>query len=211
MCRTSGHVPGSGIRSSFSDLCSLTAVAMSQAEQIFWPALRWRRFCASGMLAFGLTPTTRPRGVRARCSKWVSSVDGRGSKPDAPQKGAVNLFKYKSQRSILSADKTGLRGEEINRLLAKAGKPVRCFLEELLCRVLNSILTLCLKIYLSVAGDCSVGTRCQEVGKGYRSKLSRRMCALTFGQQSRWFCARHIRPRPEWDDLGCCHGPLPSR
>lgn len=40
--------------------------------------------------------------------------------------GGVNVSKYKSQRSILSSDKREISPEEINALMVRAGKGVRC-------------------------------------------------------------------------------------
>lgn len=42
-----------------------------------------------------------------------------------PESTGVNINKYKSQRSLMSANKLDVRAEEVNDLMVKAGKGVR--------------------------------------------------------------------------------------
>lgn len=79
--------------------------------------------------AFGLCSTPFPLVKRPASSICVVRASQnnvqKASTPNPSESPGVNINKYKSQRSMLSAGKDDVTADEVNDLMIKAGKGVR--------------------------------------------------------------------------------------
>lgn len=79
------------------------------------------RYAAFGC-CIGHLPRPAPIEPKHRCRIRATAEEA----TDTTGKSGVNVIKYKSQRSMISSDRSALKAEEVNDLMIKAGKGVRC-------------------------------------------------------------------------------------
>lgn len=96
-------------------------VAFAAAPPLLLPG--GRALCVRGRARRAPTTSVRRRRAAGQPLRMVRSADG---VPASGEDGGLNIndAKYKSQRSIIAADKN-VTPKEINELLVKAGKPAR--------------------------------------------------------------------------------------